>query len=471
MMRRTVGAFASLVFILAATAVAWLMAAFPPAAALADEIPAFARKYRTSCSTCHTAAPKLNVMGEAFRLNGYRFPVNDQLLRKDDPVELGAEPWKDLWPRSIWPGEITDTPPIALRVQTDLVAARDATANTRVSFHFPHEVYLLAGSTLGETISFFLETEWSRAEGLQVIQAKAAFQDLIPGLPDRSLNLWVGLQNPYLFTFTDRQIDRAARQKFFWQEFRFSDVELTDLLSGATFRSDNAFGLGRTYPTLELNGLIGGRLYYGVGVSQGAGDQNTDNNDDKDFYYKLRYKLGGLRLDGTYPEGGGPILSGHGQLLDRAIILEHFGYFGAEPVADDLQDHHRFFGVNARALVGRLDLGVGYTWGSDDDPWAFGGGGLDVSTIFAKAEYMFYPWLIGSFKFDSLDLSIPEAALMPGFGASGLDRTRLMPGVIFLIRQNVRGVVEAELFTEHQPSAAADLSRPRSLWLRLDVAF
>ena len=47
------------------------------------DIPAFARKYRTGCTTCHTAAPKLNVLGEAFRLNGYRFPENDALLRRD----------------------------------------------------------------------------------------------------------------------------------------------------------------------------------------------------------------------------------------------------------------------------------------------------------------------------------------------------------------------------------------------------
>jgi hypothetical protein len=36
-----------------------------PAAA----IPAFARKYGTSCQTCHTIFPKLNPFGEAFRRN------------------------------------------------------------------------------------------------------------------------------------------------------------------------------------------------------------------------------------------------------------------------------------------------------------------------------------------------------------------------------------------------------------------
>ena len=38
-------------------------------------IPAFARKYQTSCQTCHVAIPTLTPFGEAFRQNGYRFPA------------------------------------------------------------------------------------------------------------------------------------------------------------------------------------------------------------------------------------------------------------------------------------------------------------------------------------------------------------------------------------------------------------
>ena len=37
----------------------------------AYSLPAFARKYKTSCATCHVGFPKLNAFGEAFRRNGY----------------------------------------------------------------------------------------------------------------------------------------------------------------------------------------------------------------------------------------------------------------------------------------------------------------------------------------------------------------------------------------------------------------
>jgi hypothetical protein len=36
----------------------------------ARAVPAFARKYKTSCVTCHTIFPKLTPFGEQFRRNG-----------------------------------------------------------------------------------------------------------------------------------------------------------------------------------------------------------------------------------------------------------------------------------------------------------------------------------------------------------------------------------------------------------------
>src|SRR5690606_15708554 len=39
----------------------------------AEAIPAFARKYRVTCSVCHTTAPALNAFGEQFAGNGFEF--------------------------------------------------------------------------------------------------------------------------------------------------------------------------------------------------------------------------------------------------------------------------------------------------------------------------------------------------------------------------------------------------------------
>ncbi len=49
----------------------------------AEAIPAFARKYKTTCVTCHAPFPRLTALGEAFRLNGYKLPGGDELYVKD----------------------------------------------------------------------------------------------------------------------------------------------------------------------------------------------------------------------------------------------------------------------------------------------------------------------------------------------------------------------------------------------------
>ena len=63
-----------------------LLALFVCLTRSANAFPIFARKYQTSCVTCHTVYPKLNAFGEAFRLNGYRMPKETEEQIKQKPV-------------------------------------------------------------------------------------------------------------------------------------------------------------------------------------------------------------------------------------------------------------------------------------------------------------------------------------------------------------------------------------------------
>ena len=86
--------------------------------ALSRAIPAFARQYQTSCSTCHLDFPKLNDFGKAFKDAGFKFPTDDAGMLKIPPTLLGAPAQKELWPNAIWPGSIPGMPPIGLRMNT-----------------------------------------------------------------------------------------------------------------------------------------------------------------------------------------------------------------------------------------------------------------------------------------------------------------------------------------------------------------
>jgi hypothetical protein len=78
-------------------------------------IPAFARKYQTSCSTCHMDFPKLNDFGKAFKDAGFKFPSDDESFIKEPPVMLGAPALKERFPHTVWPGAIPGLPPIGFR--------------------------------------------------------------------------------------------------------------------------------------------------------------------------------------------------------------------------------------------------------------------------------------------------------------------------------------------------------------------
>jgi hypothetical protein len=67
-----------------------MLAVFLAAAlsAPAQAIPSFARKYGTSCMTCHTVYPKLAPFGEAFRRNSFSFPGTDSDYVKQEVIPL-----------------------------------------------------------------------------------------------------------------------------------------------------------------------------------------------------------------------------------------------------------------------------------------------------------------------------------------------------------------------------------------------
>ncbi len=83
-------------------------------------IPAFARQYGTSCSTCHIDFPKVNDFGKAFKDAGFKSPADDASMLKIPPVMLGAPANAEVWPKAIWPGTITGIPPIGFQMSNYL---------------------------------------------------------------------------------------------------------------------------------------------------------------------------------------------------------------------------------------------------------------------------------------------------------------------------------------------------------------
>lgn len=136
----------------------------------AQAIPAFARKYQTSCATCHNNYPELNDFGEAFKKNGFKFPKDDETFVKEPPVMLGAPAYKRIFPKAIYPGDIPGTIPIAFRYSGNFAynsqqpPALAATGFTpRTDLFSPNTFTIIAAGAFGQSISFWIDDDISAA--------------------------------------------------------------------------------------------------------------------------------------------------------------------------------------------------------------------------------------------------------------------------------------------------------------------
>lgn len=352
----------------------------------AEAIPTFARKYKTSCSTCHTAIPQRNAFGDAFRRLGFRMPGGDKAFVKEEPVALGAEAWKEVWPEAIWPGLLPATVPISFYGHQRVVWKEDASSSEGATyFDAPHELEMLFGGNWGERISFF--AEWILYEksfandkdklGAMYIQ----FNDLLGSTPGM-LNFKIG-----------RFETGAARGLK-------DDNRLTPSHAMSFDYTVAGGGADKSLRTkqsgVEFNGILGSRFEYAFGAVNGGGD-NTDSNDAKDLFYRVGFKLGGMGLDGS---GGIP----KGELVqkdnwrDDSITLGTFGYFGY-PSANNAttEENYTRFGADLRLSYSRLAIEGAVVFGNDEVA-----AGKDIkSTAFnVDLQYLFFPWLIANVRYE-----------------------------------------------------------------------
>lgn len=262
-----------------------LLCAFALVAIVAPErdaaaVPAFARKYKTSCQTCHTVFPRLTPIGDAFRMNGHRFPSCDSAQVKEEPVSLGAEAYKDLWPASaVWPSELPATAPFALVTkQNAIIWQKGAQQTSNFAGLNPWFDFYAAG-TLGENISVLgkFQINGPTCQNCHTYFA-ATFQVV------RNMTVKVGRFQPELFNFHQQPFTE------------FHEVFGPQRRVGA-----NPWNFGKDVG-IEMAYTIKGRFRTVLGINEGQ-DDFTQPFLSKNGYLRLAYKFGGMRMDGQSDPG------------------------------------------------------------------------------------------------------------------------------------------------------------------------
>jgi len=384
-------------------------------------IPAFARKYETSCTTCHVIYPKLNAYGEGFRNSGYRFIGNDEELVKQPDVPMGADAWKHVFPKGTWPGALPSVPPLAIRGAYGASYWPDEELR-KSSFQNPWEISLMLGATLGENISTYGKVN---LDGGYLDRAFVRFGNLFDDtLGENSLNIKVG------------KLEAAIVP---WSLTRFIGVSVP-LVYGNN-RSQGDFTYGMRQRGLEVEGILGHHFKYGIGVANGSNGFRDDNN-SKDIYGRVAYKFGGIGFDGyskALEEGGE--LPQTDNWTDNSFTLGLSLYEGTETLDEELENEVSRLAVDARLQLGDLDLFGVWIKEDDSEPLTFLPES-ENSIWFAQADYVFLPWVVGFVRYEQLEAAIDIRNEAPE------DLERFVPGLVFAIRANVKVTLEAQLFQD-----------------------
>ena len=180
----------------------------------AGAVPSFARKYQTSCLTCHTVYPVLNPFGEAFRRNGYRFPSQKNSVDSDSVkssmVALGQEEYKKNFPGSVWPASIPDAIPLSVMFNGAVTAnmpgtdAHAAAGNVFTWGGLEGEFHLYGAGSFSDTLTYMAQVTITQQgdnsiEG-DIETAYLLWNDIVG--PRHAVNLWIGrLFAPQLTSF------------------------------------------------------------------------------------------------------------------------------------------------------------------------------------------------------------------------------------------------------------------------------
>jgi hypothetical protein len=391
---------------------ALILAPTVAAASSNTTIPAFARKYRTSCATCHAPIPRLNAVGEAFAANGFEFKPGEE---PRDTIATGDPLLR-----------LQTSLPLAIRYDAYLTALSDANNGDAVfDQKLPWAIKLLSGGQVANKISYyayFLLTERGKVEGLE--DAYIQFTDV----GGSGINVVTGQ-----FQVSDPMFKRETRIEF--EDYQPYRIRVG--LSTATLTYDR--GIMATYSPRDGTD-VALELVTGQGLVEADAEGHYDGNSATNLVARLSQEFGPLRVGG-------------------------FGYWGKDSGGGNA-NLVEMFGPDATLTLGsRAELNVQLLRRNDSNPFMgtctpaapCPGGETDrfpTTVDAAFGELIFSPggptsrmWFTALANYIDTDrraVSLGDAYLSRYF-TTGL-------GAHHLLRRNVRTLVEAQW--DHQRDQA-----------------
>ena len=238
----------------------------------ANAIPAFARQYKISCTTCHAPIPKLKAYGNEFAANGFIIKEN---LKKRDFVTAGEE--DELFLNKVFP----------IAVRFDAFAVADDSKEVKSDLQSPWGLKLLSGGPLYKNIGYYFYFYLAeRGEVAGIEDAYLHFDNLF----GKELDLMIGQ-----FQTSDPILKRELRLTF--EDYRILKVQPGKSAVNLTYDR----GLILTYTLQKTSTDFVGMVVNGNG--KGPASEETkmfDNNSFKNLVFRVTQGIGSNLSLGAY---------------------------------------------------------------------------------------------------------------------------------------------------------------------------
>jgi hypothetical protein len=442
----------------------------------AQAVPSFARKYQTSCLTCHTVFPVLNPFGEAFRRNGYRFPSQngsaDSDAVKTSTIAMGQEEYTKTFPNSVWPDKITDAVPLSVMFNGSVPVnfpdsdAKTAAGNVFTWSGIEAELHLFGAGAFNDSLTYFTQLTLADSGSFDIETAYLLWNDIVG--PPHFVNLWVGrLFAPQLTSF-------GLHSDY------LTDTNQPAVSVAGLYNPSASFTLGQGHTDgAELNGIVAHRFDYALGWVASSAATGLQTPNAEDVYAHIGVKSGGVALDGEGKYGPN-VPDPRKPWAEKSITVDAFAYHGltrldngtgtvagVTPATPTLQND-RFNAVGA-VVHGQYDsllVMAGSQLERHDAPYqgtpatanptgsAFPGvpsyAGATGIVSYGEVDYVMFPWLVPGARIEYTHLTLDGSA--PGIDArngGAATLTRVIPGVAMLVRPNVRVILTGDFETAY----------------------
>ncbi len=370
----------------------------------AEAIPAFARTYKTECTTCHTIIPQRNEFGEAFEKNGFVWPG-----KKSAPKPAISQNAKGGSDEALFLAGLPTQIPVSFLGEVE--GSYNRANSPKLDVFSTEEFEVLTAGAFRDVASWWAGFEVAKsgdnATETDMGELYAKFRVPV----DMPFFVKVGRFNPTLSLWKENNHATTEKFGFIGNQVGVTESEghaveglsETNITSWQTDMAEHQFSMNAKKDGIELSNTFGSNVYAALGVL------NSKSGNNNDYYGHISVRLFGTDFLGKEPKIS---LSSDSFTDFLTVTLGGYAYHGSWTTSDPTTwssttltaAYDNTFtrgGIESEILFKSLRVSLGAGWGDDDNLYG-DNQSRSSSNYLAQAQYSINSKLVIAGRYERL---------------------------------------------------------------------